>query len=154
MHHASQYLITNGYDNREGIDAIVGSEESSSGLNHALSLHERLKIPPNLHLSGTLVEALAWFHPQFLKYVRSLLETGLIEVVGSAYGPNIMRFFSQEYNRRQPVQIADWAARTQEAGPKKIQRGTFQELANDFDAGEGHERPGTSRRTGHHIAVI
>ena len=101
VHHANQYLITTGYDNREGIEAIVGSEDSKSGFTYILRLHERTGIPLNLHLSGTLIEALAWHEPKFLQYARELVEAGLVELVGSSYGQNIMRFFGLDYNRKQ-----------------------------------------------------
>ena len=101
VHHANQYLITTGYDNREGIEAIVGSEASKSGFTFILRLHERAEIPLNLHLSGTLIEALAWHEPKFLHYVRELVTGGLVELVGSSYGQNIMRFFGLDYNRKQ-----------------------------------------------------
>ena len=45
VHHGNQYLITTGYDNREGIEAIVGSEASQSGFRYILHLHERTGIP-------------------------------------------------------------------------------------------------------------
>lgn len=101
VHHANQYLITTGYDNREGIEAIVGSQRAESGFTYILGLHESAGIPLNLHLSGTLIEALAWHEPKFLHYVRDLAQAGLIEFIGSSYGQNIMRFFSADYNRRQ-----------------------------------------------------
>ena len=31
VHHANQYLITTGYDNREGIEAILGEHGGQSG---------------------------------------------------------------------------------------------------------------------------
>ena len=101
VHHGNQYLITTGYDNREGIEAIVGSQKSRSGFRYILHLHERAGIPLNLHLSGTLIEAIAWHEPDFLPYVRELVASGLVEVVGSCYGQNIMRFFGPDYNRGQ-----------------------------------------------------
>jgi hypothetical protein len=101
VHHANQYLITTGYDNREGIEAVVGSHGSASGLTHILELHEQFGMPLNLHISGTLIEAIAWHQPGFLDYVKELYASGLIELVGSSYGQNIMRFFGPEYNRRQ-----------------------------------------------------
>ena len=99
VHHANQYLITTGYDNREGLDAVVG--DSRSGLTGVLCLHERLGIPMNLHISGTLIEAIAWHQPEFLARVRGMIAARLIEIVGSSYGQNIMRFFGPDYNRRQ-----------------------------------------------------
>jgi hypothetical protein len=101
VHHANQYLITNGYDNREGLEAVLGSSGAGSGLAHILDLHVRYNIPFNLHISGTLLEAVAWHHPRFLAQVREVMAAGLIELVGSSYGQNIMRFFGAEYNRRQ-----------------------------------------------------
>lgn len=101
VHHANQYLITDGYDNREGIKSVVGVPGTRSGLRHVLGLHAQYSIPLNLHLSGTLIEAIAWHEPEFLQYVKDLLQTGLIELVGSCYGQNIMRFFGPDYNRRQ-----------------------------------------------------
>ena len=101
IHHGNQYLITTGYDNREGIEAIVGQPGADTGFRHILGLHERAGIPLNLHLSGTLIEAIAWHEPKFLHYVRELIASGLIELVGSSYGQNIMRFFEADYNRKQ-----------------------------------------------------
>jgi hypothetical protein len=101
VHHANQYLITTGYDNREGIEAIVGETGAETGFRYILGLHERAGIPLNLHLSGTLIESIAWHDPSFLEYVRELVCGGLIELVGSSYGQNIMRFFGADYNRKQ-----------------------------------------------------
>jgi hypothetical protein len=101
VHHANQYLITSGYDNREGIEAIVGKPGGISGFTYILRLHEQFAIPLNLHISGTLLEAVAWHVPEFLPELRRLIEAGLVELVGSSYGQNIMRFFGAEYNRRQ-----------------------------------------------------
>lgn len=101
VHHANQYLITDGYDNREGITDIVGSEESGMGMLGVLAMHERFAVPLNLHISGTLLEAVAWHCPPFIARLRHYLDTGLVELVGSSYGQNIMRFFGPEYNRKQ-----------------------------------------------------
>jgi len=101
IHHANQFLITDGYDSREGITEIVGSEHSGQGMAAVLALHVQHQVPLNLHVSGTLLEAIAWHCPKFVGTLRAHLETGLIEVVGSCYGQNIMRFFGPEYNRRQ-----------------------------------------------------
>ena len=101
VHHANQYLITEGYENRHGLRAAIGSIESKSGFAWILELHRRYRIPLNLHLSGTLLEAIAWHQPDFLSQVRELIDTGLIELAGSCYAQNIMRFFSYEHNLRQ-----------------------------------------------------
>jgi hypothetical protein len=101
VHHANQFLITEGYENREGLADVLGSREAGQGLAYILHLHRRFEIPLNLHLSGTLLEAIAWHAPEFLEEVRELNATGLVEFVGSCYGQNIMRFFDADYNRRQ-----------------------------------------------------
>jgi hypothetical protein len=58
VHQANQYLITDGYDNREGISDIVGSETDETGIIAVLAIHESERVPLNLHISGTLLEAL------------------------------------------------------------------------------------------------
>ncbi|MCW5982058.1 MAG: hypothetical protein KIT09_28490 [Bryobacteraceae bacterium] len=101
VHHANQYLITDGYENRESLSDVIGAPGQTRGLLHVLELHRRYGIPFNLHISGTLLEAIAWHQPSFLVLLRKLLETGLMELVGSCYGQNIMRFFGPDYNRKQ-----------------------------------------------------
>jgi hypothetical protein len=101
VHHANQYLITDGYDNREGISDIVGSETDGTGILAVLAVHEAEGVPLNLHISGTLLESMAWHCPEAIPKLRHYIQAGLIELVGSSYGQNIMRFFSPEYNRQQ-----------------------------------------------------
>jgi hypothetical protein len=101
VHHANQYLITEGYENRHGLREAIGSITEKSGFAWILELHKRYHIPANIHLSGTLLEAIAWHQPEFLSQVRDLIGCGLIEMVGSCYAQNIMRFFSYEHNLRQ-----------------------------------------------------
>jgi hypothetical protein len=64
VHHANQYLITNGYDNREGISDIVGADTSQNGILGILALHCESQTPLNLHISGTLLSAIAWHCPE------------------------------------------------------------------------------------------
>src|SRR5512145_1364636 len=101
VHHANQYLITNGYDNREGITDIVGSERSQTGILGIIALHRAEGVPFNLHISGTLLEAMAWHCPAAIRAIRGYLSEGFIELLGSCYGQNIMRFFGADYNRQQ-----------------------------------------------------
>jgi len=101
VHHANQYLITEGYENRHGLREAIGSVEGRSGFAWILELHRRYNIPANIHLSGTLVEAIAWHQPSFLSHVRQLVDSGLLEIVGSCYAQNVMRFFSYEHNLKQ-----------------------------------------------------
>ena len=95
VHHANQYLVTDGYDDREGISEVVEAYAA------VLRLHATRAIPANLHLSGTLVEAAAWHCPWFLDEVADLRHRGLVELVGGTYAENVMPLFGPELNRRQ-----------------------------------------------------
>ena len=101
VHHANQYLITNGYHNRSGLAEILGPKDATSGLRAILHLHEQYEIPFHLHVSGTLIEACAWYDPLFLKEISELRQSGLIEIIGSTYAQNIMTLFDREHNHHQ-----------------------------------------------------
>ena len=101
VHHANQYLITEGYDNRHGLRAAVGSIESKSGFSWIGQPASPFQYSPKSSPERTLIEAIAWHQPEFLVLVRELLDMGLIELVGSCYAQNIMRFFSYEHNLKQ-----------------------------------------------------
>lgn len=95
VHHANQYLITDGYPDREGLTALV------TGYAALLRLHEKYRIPVSLHLSGTLIEAAAWHHSWFLEDVRRLRDLGLLSLIGGTYSENVLTAFDPEFNRRQ-----------------------------------------------------
>jgi hypothetical protein len=95
VHHANQYLITDGYAVRQGISTIV------DGYDAALRLHERYRIPANVHLSGTAIEAIAWHAPWFLERLWELRAKGLVALVGGTYSENVMTEFSSTFNIRQ-----------------------------------------------------
>jgi starch synthase len=101
VHHANQYLISDGYENREGLAAALGSIDARRGILWILELHRKYEIPAHVHLSGTLLEAIAWHFPDVLNQVKQLCQEGTIELVGSCYGQNIMRFFEPGYNLAQ-----------------------------------------------------
>jgi hypothetical protein len=101
VHHGNQYLITEGYNNRPGLADTLGSTRDRTGLAGILELHRVYNIPANVHVSGTLLEAIAWHQPSFLDTLREIYDQGLIEFVGSCYGQNLMRFFAHDYNLRQ-----------------------------------------------------
>lgn len=94
VHHANQYLVTNGYDDREGIDELV------AGYAAVLRLHEERGVPANLHLSGTLLEAAAWHTSWFLELVERLHACGLVELVGGSYADGIMTVLPRSLNSR------------------------------------------------------
>src|SRR5919198_5888652 len=98
VHHANQYLISEGYDNREGLATALGSVEARRGILWILELHRKYQVPAHLHLSGTLLESIAWHFPCALEQIRELCRDGTVELVGSCYGQNIMRFFQPGYN--------------------------------------------------------
>ena len=95
VHHANQFLITDGYQDREGLTSLV------RGYSALLRMHEKYRVPLNLHLSGTLIEAAAWKHPWFLAEVRRLRDVGLLSLMGGTYSENVLTAFGREYNRRQ-----------------------------------------------------
>jgi len=95
VHHANQYLITEGYPDREGLTALI------CGYTAVLRLHERYQVPAHLHLSGTLIEAAAWSNPEFLQLVRHLRERRLVTLVGGAYSESVLPEFDDEFVRRQ-----------------------------------------------------
>lgn len=108
VHHANQYLITNGYQERQGMGDILGlgsvfweREFHRRGLLPLLQMHLEYRVPLNLHLSGTLIETLAWHYPESFALVRRLYRAGLLELIGSTFSQNVMPFFSEEYNLRQ-----------------------------------------------------
>ena len=101
VHHANQYLITEGYDNRPGLNAVLGSPFADVGLWRILHLHRVHGIPANIHVSGTLLEAIAWHVPAFLDALREMHREGWIEFVGSCYGQNMMPFCSYDHNLKQ-----------------------------------------------------
>jgi hypothetical protein len=99
---SNQYIITNGYENREGLEGVLGVAGGSMGSLGILQLHESFnKVSLNLHISGTLLEAILWHYPDHFAYLRSLKNRGVLDLVGSYYGQNIMRFFNDEHNFRQ-----------------------------------------------------
>lgn len=104
VQHAHQYLVTDGYDNREGITQVLDA------FTTVMSLHLKYRVPLNLHASGMLLEAVAWHRPDFFGWLAALRREGLLELIGSAYAQNIMPLFDGDHNRRQLVEgLGDYA---------------------------------------------
>ncbi len=95
VQHANQHLITDGYADREGLSELLDAYEA------VLRAHLANGVPLHLHLSGILVEAIAWHRPAFFERVKELGRAGLLELIGSAYAQNVMTLFSFEHNIRQ-----------------------------------------------------
>lgn len=100
VHHANQLVIGNGYRDRDGLDRIV------AGYRQVLSLHRRWEVPLALHLSGTLIEALAWHAPKMLHEVRTARDEGWLRLVGGCYAEAILTLQSPEAARRQIAVMA------------------------------------------------
>jgi thiamine kinase-like enzyme len=108
VHHANQYVITNGYADRQGMNDILGLSNPiwgpgvhRTGFLPLLQMHLDYCIPLNLHLSGTLMETVVWHYPESFSLIKRLHKEGLLELVGSTFSQNVMPFFSPEYNLRQ-----------------------------------------------------
>lgn len=71
VHHANQYVISDGYAERKGISEVLGLSAHQRGLLPLLQMHLRYGVPLNLHLSGTLIETIAWHHPEVFSLVSS-----------------------------------------------------------------------------------
>ncbi|MFP5371822.1 MAG: hypothetical protein ACLGI3_13900, partial [Actinomycetes bacterium] len=93
--HANQHLITDGYDNREGLTEVL------EALATVAALHLKHRVPLHLNVSGTFIEATAWHAPAVLGWVRALRRAGLLELLGSAYAQSILTGFGPEHNRHQ-----------------------------------------------------
>jgi len=95
VQHGNQYLICSRYNNREGISEII------RGFRALLHLHLDHAVRLNMHLSGTLIEAIAWYDSTFFDVAKRLYERGLLECIGSTYSQNIMVHSSPTHNLRQ-----------------------------------------------------
>lgn len=114
VHHGHQHLITDGYDNREGLSEVLESFAA------VLALHLRYAVPLNLHLSGTLIEAVAWHAPDFFSWVDGLRQEGLVEIIGSAYSQPVLTLFGPEHNRRQVAESLELVHRHLAAEPAQL----------------------------------
>lgn len=112
--HANQHLITDGYDNREGLSEVLDA------LTTVASLHLKHRVPLHLNVSGTFIEATAWHSPAVLGWVRALRQAGLLELLGSAYAQSILTGFGPEHNRRQLDECLRLCRRHLGASPDEI----------------------------------
>jgi len=108
VHHANQYVITNGYSDRQGMNDILGLSNPiwgpsvhRTGFLPLLQMHLDYNVALNLHLSGTLMETLVWHYPESFSLIKRLINERLLEIVGSTFSQNVMPLFSDDYNLRQ-----------------------------------------------------
>jgi hypothetical protein len=95
VHHGNQGLTYTNvfYGNASGISGLDGS-----GYDEVLQVHEATAIPGNFHMSGTLMPAAEWHNPEFNDWLATLASQGLISMMTSALGQNIMPFATNEMN--------------------------------------------------------
>jgi PKD repeat protein len=69
-----------------------------SGFDEVLQVHEATDVPGNFHMSGTLMPAAQWHNPEFNDWLHTLASEGLIEMMTSALGQQIMPFVHNNMN--------------------------------------------------------
>ena len=90
------------FNQHTGDYADVADKACYRGLLNVLRKHPRLKF--NLHLSGTLLRALAWLDPETLQLVRAGLADGQFELLGSTYAQNLP-YASDDWDNRQQINL-------------------------------------------------
>jgi hypothetical protein len=95
VHHGNQGLTYTNvfYGNAGGISGLDGS-----GFDEVLQAHVSTGVPGNFHMSGTLMPAAEWHNPEFNDWLSLLASQGLISMMTSALGQNIMPFATNEMN--------------------------------------------------------
>ncbi|WP_148206310.1 carbohydrate-binding protein [Thermococcus gammatolerans] len=94
VHHANQHIAYSESD-------VCGGE--GTGYDDVIRTHLQYRVPLNLHLSGVLLENLIWNDytcgaDNFIQMIRYGVNSGLIGILTSAYGQQIMPFFPQDLN--------------------------------------------------------
>lgn len=77
----------------------IAHEACYKGLLNIIESHSDIQFM--IHLSGTFINAIQWYHPEFITRVQELLKTNRIELVGSTYAQNVMYSTSTRDNIRQ-----------------------------------------------------
>ncbi len=68
--------------------ADVGDRSCYNNLLKTLRKHKELKF--NIHISGTLVQALKWYNPETIELIKEGVKDGQFEIIGSTYSQNVM----------------------------------------------------------------
>ncbi|MEW5761499.1 MAG: hypothetical protein AB1779_12115, partial [Candidatus Thermoplasmatota archaeon] len=89
VHHANQFI--------KNVSDFV-NDSNGMGYVRVLDIHEKYNIPVNLHISGTLAEAIQWFKPEFNNRVRKLVEKGIAHMIGGYYAEYIPKYLPKEVN--------------------------------------------------------
>ncbi|HET6563604.1 MAG TPA: hypothetical protein VFG72_17175 [Marmoricola sp.] len=128
VHHANQFVITDGYADRDGLSL------TAAGYDAVLSLHVELGVPAALHISGPVLEAIAWHRPALLARLRRHLASGVITLVGGTYGENVMPLSSPRHNRRQLRAFHDLAEELLGISREQLRTAWVPERVWDTDA--------------------
>ena len=88
LHHANQFL--------KNVSYFVGNKEV--GMYAVPSIHEYWGVPVNLHISGTLADAIQYYRPNFNEYIRKLVDKGIVSMVGGFYAEYIPKYLPSDFN--------------------------------------------------------
>ncbi|MGB9635855.1 MAG: hypothetical protein ACPL1Y_01215 [Thermoplasmata archaeon] len=89
LHHGNQFI--------KNIGDFV-RDANGNGFWNVPEIHEKWNIPVNLHVSGTMAEAIQWFRPDFNAYLRELAGRGIVRMVGGYYTEYIPQYIPQNVN--------------------------------------------------------
>ncbi len=88
LHHANQFL--------KNVSYFVGNKQV--GMYAVPSIHEYWNVPVNLHISGTLADAIEYYRPDFNRYIRKLVDEGIVHMVGGFHAEYIPKYLPREFN--------------------------------------------------------
>lgn len=81
-----------------------------------LSEHPQIKV--NLHYSGSLLDWLAFHHPEFIRRVKSLIERKQVEILGGGYYEPILAVIPDVDSQSQLTELNQRIAKLFGSGPK------------------------------------
>ena len=82
--------------------SLAASRASYKGLLRVLRSHPT--IPVNIHISGTLVNALQWLDPEPLQLIWEGLRAGQFELLGSTYAQNVP-YSSDDWDNARQIEL-------------------------------------------------
>lgn len=82
--------------------SVVASHACYKGLLRVLRAHP--SIPVNIHISGTLVNALQWLDPEPLQLIWEGLRAGQFELLGSTYAQNVP-YSSDDWDNARQIEL-------------------------------------------------
>lgn len=83
-------------------ESLTATRTSYKGLLRVLRAHP--SIPINIHISGTLVNALQWLDPEPLQLIWEGLRAGQFELLGSTYAQNLT-YSSDDWDNARQVEM-------------------------------------------------